>query len=149
MQLASNTVVLKIKADEGVQIPVYNYEGDAGADLRSNESLVIKAGERAIVGTGLYFDMPYGFEVQIRSRSGLAAKYGVFVLNSPGTIDCGYKNEIKVILQNLGKEDFVIKRGDRIAQMVVSPVCKIPFELTTVLSGSDRGLDGLGSTGVK
>ena len=149
MQLASNKVVLKIKTDEGVQIPVYNHEGDAGADLRANEATVIKAGERAIIGTGLYFDMPYGFEVQIRSRSGLAAKHGVFVLNSPGTIDCGYKNEIKIILQNLGKEDFVVEKGDRIAQMVVAPVCRIPFELTTVLTESDRGIGGLGSTGVK
>lgn len=149
MQLASNKIVLKIKTDEGVQIPAYNHEGDAGADLRANEATIIKAGERAIIGTGLYFDMPYGFEVQIRSRSGLAAKHGVFVLNSPGTIDCGYKNEIKIILQNLGKEDFVVEKGDRIAQMVVAPVCRIPFELTTVLTESDRGIGGLGSTGVK
>lgn len=129
------------------KLPQYMTEESAGADLYSSENVVLKTGETKLVRTGLFFEIPSGYEVQIRPRSGLALKHGITVLNSPGTIDSDYRNEIMVMLTNFGKEDFEIKKGDRIAQMVVAPVCKASFVLTTELSNSERS-GGFGSTGV-
>ena len=116
-------------------------------DLRSAESLVLKPGARALVSTGLAIALPEHFEAQVRSRSGLAVKHGVTVLNSPGTIDADYRGEIKVPLINLGTDDFVIARGDRIAQIVVAPVTKAELVEVDVLDGTMRGTGGFGSSG--
>lgn len=140
---------LKIKLDEGAKVPEKKYEGDAGADIFSNENVEIKPGETVAVGTGNYFSIPEGYEVQIRSRSGLALKNNIFVLNSPGTIDHGYTGEVKVILHNLGKETFKVEKGDRIAQAVVSALVKIPIAIVESLEETERGDSGFGSTGMK
>ena len=140
---------IKIKLQDGATLPEYKNSGDSGADLRSIEDTVIPPMERAIIRTGLFFEIPQGFEVQIRSRSGLAAKEGVFVLNSPGTIDSSYRGEIKIILQNLGKDIFSVSKGDRIAQMVVSSVSQLPFTIISALNETERGAGGFGSTGIK
>jgi len=135
--------------------PEYATAGSSGFDLRASltESITIPAGQRAIVPTGLFFEIPANFEIQIRPRSGLAAKNGVTVLNTPGTIDSDYRGEIKIILINLGSEDFPINNGDRIAQAVVASVLgKNIIKLSQVDSISNdtvRGSGGLGSTGTK
>jgi len=135
--------------------PEYATAGSSGFDLRASlaESIVIPAGQRAIVPTGLFFEIPANFEIQIRPRSGLAAKNGVTVLNTPGTIDSDYRGEIKIILINLGSEDFQVNNGDRIAQAVVASVLgKNIIKLTQVDSISTdttRGSGGFGSTGTK
>lgn len=140
---------IKIVASEGAVIPQYKTTGAAGADICAllSEPVIIKKGERAMIPTGLFFAIPEGFEVQIRPRSGLAAKNGVTVLNTPGTIDSDYRGEIKVILINLGNEDFEVKNGDRIAQMVVAPVTIGVFEKVDALDETERGSGGFGSTG--
>lgn len=140
---------LGIKLGEGAIMPKYSHPGDAGADIYSTEDVSIPPMSRRIISTGLYLEIPSGYEVQIRSRSGLAAKEGVFVLNSPGTIDSGYKNEVKIILQNLGNDTFIVEKGDRIAQMVVAAVDYLDFVEISSLSDSKRGQGGLGSTGLK
>lgn len=144
-----NKVNIKCVAKKGAVIPQYKTVGAAGADICAfvNEKMVLKPGKRVLVPTGLYFAIPEGFEVQIRPRSGLAAKNGVTVLNTPGTIDSDYRGEIKVILINLGEEDFEISNGDRIAQMVVSPVTVCDFDVVNSLDETDRGTGGFGSTG--
>ncbi len=144
-----NKVNIKCVAEKGAVIPQYKTVGAAGADICAfvNEKIVLKPGKRVLVPTGLYFAIPEGFEVQIRPRSGLAAKNGVTVLNTPGTIDSDYRGEIKVILINLGEEDFEISNGDRIAQMVVSPVTVCDFDVVNSLDETDRGTGGFGSTG--
>jgi len=146
-----NNILIKCIASDGAVLPVYKTEGAAGADLCAfvAEPVTIAVGKTAIVPTGLFFEIPLGYEVQVRPRSGLAAKNGVTVLNTPGTIDSDYRGEIKVILINLGDKDFVINNGDRIAQMVVAPVTQASFELTSELSDTERGTGGFGSTGVK
>ncbi|MBO4440886.1 dUTP diphosphatase [bacterium] len=144
-----NNIQVKLKTAPGAKLPVYKTTGAAGADICSNEDIVIKSGGRTVVPTGLFPEIPDGYELQVRSRSGLAAKNGLFVLNSPGTIDSDYRGEIKVILANLGEEDFVISKGDRIAQLILSPVLQALFVETDELSGSSRGEGGFGSTGVK
>ena len=116
-------------------------------DLRSAEALTLKPGARALVGTGIAIALPPNFEAQVRPRSGLAVKHGVTVLNSPGTIDADYRGEIKVPLINLGTEDFVIARGDRIAQMVVAPVTMAELVEVEVLDETVRGAGGFGSSG--
>ena len=143
-------IELKYVASKGAFLPQYKTEGAAGADLCAylEEPLVIKAGESAIVPTGLFFEIPSGYEVQIRPRSGLAAKNQITVLNTPGTIDSDYRGEIKVILINLGKQDFVINNSDRIAQMVIAPVVQADFSIINELSSTKRGENGFGSTGV-
>lgn len=143
-------IELKCVASKGAFLPQYKTEGAAGADLCAylEEPLVIKAGESAIVPTGLFFEIPSGYEVQIRPRSGLAAKNQITVLNTPGTIDSDYRGEIKVILINLGKQDFVINNSDRIAQMVIAPVVQADFSIINELSSTKRGENGFGSTGV-
>jgi dUTP pyrophosphatase len=129
--------------------PKYQTEGAAGIDLASNEDVVIKSGTYVIVGTGLSIALPMGLEAQIRPRSGLAAKHGVTVLNSPGTIDCDYRGEIKVMLINHGADDFIIKKGDRIAQMVIAKYEQVEFIIVEELDETNRGTGGLGSTGIK
>ncbi len=134
--------------------PSYEKEGDSGFDIRANldSAIEIEPGKRVLIKTGLFFEIPLGFELQVRSRSGLALKNGIMVLNSPGTVDSGYRGEIGVILFNSDKnETFYVNNGDRIAQGVIAPVQtrdKIKFNKTDRLSDTDRGLGGFGSTGM-
>ena len=130
------------------QLPRYAHASDAGMDVQSAESLVIPAKARALVPTGLVANIPPGYEIQVRPRSGLAFKKGVTVLNAPGTIDAGYRGEIGVLLVNLGDEDFEIKAGDRIAQLVVAPVLQPEIVEASDIDETDRGVAGFGSTGV-
>ena len=134
----------------GLNLPKYATEQSAGVDLEAaiDAPLTMKPGERALVATGLAIALPKGFEAQVRPRSGLAAKNGVTVLNSPGTIDADYRGEIKVILINLGQENFVIERGMRIAQMVVAPCLQVNWQSVDKLDDTARGAGGFGSTGV-
>lgn len=136
------------KTDPSATLPSYAHPGDAGMDLCSVEELVIPRGERRLVRTGLAMRLPPGYEAQVRPRSGLALKKGVTVLNSPGTIDEGYRGEIGVILVNLGDEPFGVCKGDRIAQMVVAPCARAEIALVPELDSSERGAGGFGSTGV-
>ena len=134
--------------------PSYKYKDDSGVDLRANleENMVLKPLERQLVPTGLHFELPESFEIQVRPRSGLAAKNGVTVLNTPGTVDRGYSGEIKIILINLSNDDFTVKHGDRIAQAVVSPVISGRWANLNKLDNLDntsRGEGGFGSTGIK
>ena len=132
------------------QIPAYETEQSAGMDLRANinDSITLKPLERAIVKTGLFIALPVGFEAQVRPRSGLAAKKGITVLNSPGTVDADYRGEIGVILVNLSNEVFVIQDGERIAQLVIAKHERVNWEEVKVLNETDRGAGGFGSTGV-
>lgn len=134
----------------GAILPSYQTAGAAGADLCAYlpEPVVLTPGQRAMVPTGLSFAIPSGYEIQVRPRSGLAAKNGITVLNSPGTIDSDYRGEVKVILINLGTENFTISHGDRIAQMVVAPVVQAQFQVVESLSATERGQGGFGSTGI-
>lgn len=131
------------------ELPAYQTSASAGMDLRANleESIVLHPLERKLVGTGLFIELPIGFEAQIRPRSGLAFKHGLTVLNSPGTVDADYRGEIKVLLINLSSEAFEIKDGERIAQMVVARHEQINWESTDILSDTERGAGGYGSTG--
>lgn len=145
----SDTYVLWVnyEVEDPDLLPKYQTAGASGCDLRSSVDAVVSAGKRGIVPTGLKVDIPTGFEGQVRPRSGLAAKHGVTVLNTPGTIDCDYRGEIKVILLNTGDEDFIIKKGDRIAQLVFSQVFRAIFKKDENLSSTERGDGGFGSTG--
>jgi dUTP pyrophosphatase len=139
---------LKIKLmNEDAKMPYRANEGDAGLDLFSTEERIIKAGETALIGTGIQMELPKGTEAQIRPRSGLALKHSITLLNTPGTIDEGYRGEIKVILINHGKEDFKVEKQMRIAQMVVAPVLQVTLEQTENLSNSVRDQGGFGSSG--
>jgi len=129
-------------------LPTRQTPGSAGLDLYSKINITIKKGERVLVPTGIRIALPFGYEAQIRPRSGLALKYGVTVLNAPGTVDADYRGEVCVLLINLGTEDFAINRGDRIAQMVITKVEMIQFEKVEELPDSQRGTGGYGSTGV-
>lgn len=129
-------------------MPGYETKGSAGMDIRAAEATTIMPGKRELVGTGFAFAIPEGYEVQVRPRSGLALKKGISVLNTPGTIDSDYRGEIKVILANLGEDDFVVERGDRIAQIVVAPVQRGNLIEVSELDDTDRGAGGFGSTGV-
>ena len=137
----------------GLPIPAYQSRDAAGLDLLAaipaNEARTLAAGAYAVIPSGLSMELPRGTEAQVRPRSGLAAKFGVTVLNSPGTIDADYRGEIGVILINHGKDPFVIRRGDRIAQMVISTVAQARITETKALSATKRGTGGFGSTGVK
>lgn len=146
-----NTCEIKCIAKDGVAVPSYETSGAAGADVRAflNEPVVIPVGKRAMIPTGLFFAIPEGFEIQVRPRSGLAAKNGVTVLNTPGTIDSDYRGEVKIILINLGDADFTVNNGDRIAQLIVAPVTQGIFVKTDKLDKTERGAGGFGSTGVK
>ena len=132
-------------------LPRYATPQSAGMDVRANidEAVVLRPLERAMIPTGLYIELPAGYEMQIRPRSGLAAKHGITVLNSPGTIDADYRGEIRVILVNLSNEEFRIEAGERIAQMVVARHEQVEWELTEELGESERGAGGFGSTGKK
>ena len=130
-------------------LPEYQNKGDAGLDIRSNEDVSIRAFNWTTIGTGLYIIIPFGYEGQIRTRSGLAAKYGLQVLNSPGTIDSGYRDELKIILMNHNHLPYEIKKGDRIAQLVIKPMTQAQLEeISEMDRDNDRG-GGFGSTGVK
>jgi dUTP pyrophosphatase len=141
-------MVLKIKKlNPKAIIPAYQTEEAAGFDLHSIEDVVLKPNERKLISTGLAFEIEFGYEVQIRPRSGLAFKEGITVLNSPGTVDSDYRGEIKVLLINLGDKEFEIKRGDRIAQAVVAPIIQAKIVEVDKLSITKRGEKGFGSTG--
>jgi dUTP pyrophosphatase len=135
---------------EGLPLPNYETDGAAGADLSAavELELVLDPGARAAVPTGLVLEIPAGFEGQVRPRSGLAFKAGLTVVNAPGTIDSDYRGELKVLTVNLGSEPVTIRRGDRIAQLVIAPVTRASFNETERLSASERGDGGFGSTGV-
>lgn len=143
-----NIVVKTLPNFGDLPLPSYETAGAAGMDLRSASTVQVYPNGRALIPTGLALQIPEGFEVQIRPRSGLAFKHGIFVLNSPGTIDSDYRGEIGVLLANFGNEVFVVKRGDRIAQMVVAPVVQANLVLDVNLTASERGVGGFGSTGV-
>lgn len=132
------------------QIPAYETEQSAGMDLRSNLTapVTLKPLERAIIKTGLFIALPPGFEAQVRPRSGLAAKKGITVLNSPGTVDADYRGEIGVILVNLSNDDFVVQDGERIAQLVIAKHERVTWQYVDVLNETERGAGGFGSTGV-
>ena len=138
------------KASDKDFLPVYSSAEAAGADLRAciQEDIVLKPGQRYLVPTGLSIQLPAGYEAQIRPRSGLVIKNGISLVNSPGTIDSDYRGEVKIIMINHGSEDFVIHRGDRIAQMVIAPVTHGMFALVNSLDETERGAGGFGSTGV-
>ena len=140
-------IVNKSKYD----IPSYATELSAGMDLKANieEPMVLHPLERILVPTGIFIALPLGTEAQIRPRSGLAAKFGITVLNSPGTIDADYRGEIKVILVNLSNDDFTIQPGERVAQMVIARFEKISWKEVEVLDDTERGIGGFGSTGLK
>ncbi|MHA6263459.1 dUTP diphosphatase [Arenibacterium sp. CAU 1754] len=148
-------VVIRVTLDEGaddaVPLPSYETAGAAGADLRANlpdrGEMTLAPGERALVPTGLRVEIPDGYEVQIRPRSGLALKHGITLPNAPGTIDSDYRGPLGVIVMNAGSDPFVIVHGARIAQMVVAPVTRAAFELAEGLSDTARGAGGFGSTG--
>lgn len=131
-------------------LPEHQTESSAGADIHAylpDGDVIIAAGEKEIIPTGIYIEIPVGYEVQVRPRSGLAFKHGVTVLNSPGTIDADYRGEVKVLLINHGKEAFVVKSGERIAQMVFSKYQRIEWESVNQLSDTERGSGGYGSSG--
>ncbi|MCU1481230.1 MAG: dUTP diphosphatase [Subtercola sp.] len=141
----TETVEVLIKAE---QIPSYAHPGDAGADLRSTESLILQPGERYTIGTGVSIALPDGYVAFIVPRSGLASKHGITIVNSPGTVDAGYRGEIRVTLLNTDTSvPYDIAVGDRIAQMIVMPVTRATFVPVEVLPGSARGEGGFGSTG--
>ena len=143
--------ILKVrKKGIRIELPQYESSGAAGLDIRAflNEGISILPFGRAKIPTGLFLEIPSGYEAQIRPRSGLAARYGITVLNAPGTIDSDYRGELEIILVNLGEEPFTINDGDRIAQMIISPVVKAVVCEEESLSETKRGAGGFGSTGV-
>ncbi|MBW2937217.1 dUTP diphosphatase [Aureisphaera sp. CAU 1614] len=144
-------MVIKIINKSSHPLPHYETDASAGMDLRANNEnpILLKPLERTIVKTGLFIELPIGFEAQVRPRSGLAAKKGITVLNAPGTIDADYRGEIGVILVNLSNENFTIENGERIAQLIVAKHERAQWEETIELSETNRGEGGFGSTGVK
>ena len=130
-------------------LPEYQNKGDAGLDIRSNEDITIRSFGWETIGTGLYIIIPFGYEGQMRSRSGLAAKKGIQVLNSPGTIDSGYRDELKVILINHGLWGYKVNKGDRIAQLVIKPMTQAQIEEISEMDRDDDRGGGFGSTGIK
>lgn len=142
---------MKVKVINRSHHPLPRYETalSAGMDVRANlsEPIVLGSLQRALVPTGLYVELPAGYEMQVRPRSGLAAKYGLTVLNAPGTVDADYRGEVKVILANLSAEEFTINDGERIAQLVVAQHAQVEWEEAEVLGETDRGAGGFGSTG--
>jgi len=141
-------VKLKVKKlSKLAEIPQYQTEESAGFDLHSVDDVILKPFERKLIGTGISFEIPKGYEIQIRPRSGLAYKHGITVLNSPGTIDSDYRGEIKILLINHSDEDFEIKVGERVAQAVIQKVYQASFEEVEDLNSTVRGVAGFGSTG--
>ncbi|MDZ4660771.1 MAG: dUTP diphosphatase [Pseudomonadota bacterium] len=145
-------IKIKIKTLENYkgELPRYESQLASGFDVRAclNASIVLRPGERQMVPTGLSFEIPHGYEIQARPRSGLAIKKGISLLNTPGTIDADYRGEVKIIIVNFGQENFEVKDQDRIAQLVLCPVYQVDFELVTELTETSRGAGGFGSTGV-
>ena len=142
-------MILRIKRiHPDAVMPSYAHPSDAGMDVRSVDELVIPSGKHALVHIGLVFNLPPMYEAQVRPRSGLALKNGVTVLNTPGTIDSGYRGEVGVILANFGEGDFTVKKGDRIAQIVIAPVTQAEIAEVDAIDETDRGEGGFGSTGV-
>ena len=139
--------VLRLPNGAGLPLPAYQTPGAAGMDLCSAESVTLRAGRRLAVATGFAFAIPPGHEMQVRPRSGLALNHGITCLNTPGTVDSDYRGEVKVILANLGEEDFVIAKGDRIAQAVIAPVAQARLAEVDALDATARGAGGFGSTG--
>ncbi len=133
-----------------VPLPAYATEGSAGMDIYAavDGEMVVKAGETTLVPTGFSMEIPIGFEAQIRPRSGLALKSSIGLMNSPGTIDSDYRGEVKIVFTNFGKTDFIVKRGDRIAQMVVATYQRVQWEESSALSETSRGSGGFGHTGI-
>ncbi|GAA3057694.1 dUTP diphosphatase [Rhizobium viscosum] len=144
--------LIRLPNGKGLDLPAYETRGAAGMDLRAaideDKPLVLAPGKRALIPTGFVFEIPEGFEGQVRPRSGLAAKNGVTCLNAPGTVDCDYRGEVKVILVNHGEEDFTITRGMRIAQMVIAPFIQTRIAEISETTETARGAGGFGSTGV-
>jgi dUTP pyrophosphatase len=150
-------VEIKVKRldhfDPAFELPFYATEGAAGADIRASlpekQPLVVHPGQRVLVPTGLCLEIPLGHEVQVRPRSGLSLKSPLLIVNAPGTIDCDYRGEVNIIVGNFGHEDYVIEHGLRIAQLVLAPVVQANFVSSTVLSETQRGAGGFGSTGTR
>ncbi|MFD1329248.1 dUTP diphosphatase [Mycoplana ramosa] len=145
--------LVRLPHGDGLDLPAYETAGAAGMDLRAaigdGERLVIRPGKRALVPTGFVFEIPAGYEGQVRPRSGLAFKYGITCLNTPGTIDSDYRGEVHVLLINLGEEKFVVERGMRIAQLVIAPVVQAAVREANIAGETGRGAGGFGSTGVQ
>ena len=143
--------VVRLPHADGLDLPAYETAGAAGMDLRAavaeDRPLVLNPGRRALVPTGLVMELPEGFEAQVRPRSGLALKHGVTCLNTPGTIDSDYRGEVKVLLVNLGEDEFTVTRSMRIAQMVIAPVVQARLEERSLAGATARGSGGFGSTG--
>jgi len=144
------TTVVRVLRDEKaatLPLPAYATPFSSGMDLRAAEEALLLPGEWASIGTGLFVEIPEGFEGQVRPRSGLALKHGVTVLNAPGTIDADYRGEVRVLLVNHSRDPFTVEKGDRIAQLVIAPVVRVVWEETDELESSERGSGGFGSTG--
>ena len=145
--------LVRLPHGEGLQLPAYETPGSAGMDIRAalpeGQTLSIRPGKRALVPSGFVLEIPPGYEVQVRPRSGLALKHGVTCLNTPGTIDSDYRGEVQVLLINHGDERFVVERGMRIAQLVVAPVVQATVEERALASMTERGAGGFGSTGLQ
>ena len=139
--------LMRLPHGEGLPLPSYATQHAAGLDVVAAENLVLAPGARHAVATGFAIAIPHGYEVQVRPRSGLALKFGITCLNTPGTIDSDYRGEVKVILANLGREPFEVRRGERIAQLVPAPVLKASFREVPELAETSRGAGGFGSTG--
>ena len=139
--------LFRLPHGDGLPLPRYASEDAVGLDVTAAEDLTLEPGQRHAVATGFAIEIPRGYEVQVRPRSGLAIKNGITCLNTPGTIDSDYRGEVKVILANLGQEPFPIRRGERIAQLVPAPVLRADFVEASELSGTERGAGGFGSTG--
>ncbi len=149
MNTAPEIAVIRLAEGVGLPLPAYMSEGAAGADVVAavEADVVLAPGARALVPTGIALEIPPGYEVQVRPRSGLALNHGVTLLNSPGTIDCDYRGPVGVMLVNLGTEPFTIRRGERIAQLIVAPVAHAHFSEVTEIGATARGAGGFGSTG--
>ena len=139
--------LFRLPHGDGLPLPRYASEDAVGLDVTAAEDLILEPGQRHAVATGFAIEIPRGYEVQVRPRSGLAMKNGITCLNTPGTIDSDYRGEVKVILINLGQEPFDVRRGERIAQLVPAPVLRADFVEASELSGTERGTGGFGSTG--
>ena len=143
-------IVIPTTVEENVELPTYSSDGASGADVRANlsEEITLQPGASSLIPTGLRFAIPEGYEIQVRPRSGLALKNQITVLNTPGTIDADYRGELGIILINHGREDFVVKPGMRIAQLVLAPVVQADFVQAFELAATQRGAGGFGHTGV-
>jgi len=144
--VASNVIGVKVKLDEGVECPSYAHDGDSGFDIRAKKTVKFSKFQTRLVPTGLYMEIPYGYEVQIRPRSGYTLKTPFRVANSPGTIDSNYRGEVGIIIQNVSNKQLVVKEGEKIAQGVLVPIMQADFDVVEELSNSNRGADGFGST---